>query len=359
MEPLKIEAAHVFRVSISVKAMGMEDGEAVKESVVVNLISSSGVNGWGCACPIEEATGETAEAAIEAIGGKLEPALRGMPERPVMELLEAVENAAPEAPAARAAFDIALYDIWSKMLETPLVCLLGQCRTSIRTSAAVEISDPNTTVLEAGDQIENGYKIIKLKSGGDFAEDIESIEAVRRDYGRGVPLRFDACGGYTEEQAMELIEKTGDSLKLLEQPVAAGETEALLRICEKSPAPVVADESAVKPEEAAELLRLGVPVIKVKLMKHGGIWPSMRICDAARTFGGRVIVGCGEETPVSAAAAAHLALSRPSVEYADLEGRLKSGRYVVSSGMRVRDGVVTVAMRSGLGVEIRRNVLRR
>jgi len=359
-EPIKIEAFHVFRVRMSVEAVGGEGGEAVGggENIIVNLISDSGVNGWGGACPVEEATGETVDKALEAINGSLGQALLDLPEKPFRAVLEKIGEVAPEAPAARAAFDIALHDIWSKQLEVPLVSLLGQYRYDIETAATVELSDPATTVMETGELIEQGYKIIRLKSSGDYNLDIENIEEIRRDYGRGIPLRLDACGKYSETEAEGVLEKAGKDLKLLEQPVAAGDREALLRLVEKSPVPICADEAAASPQDAMELLRLGVPVVKVKLMQNGGIEPALRICDAAGTFGAKVVIGCGDETPVSAAAAAHLALSRPVVEYVEIDGHTRPDRYVVSSGFRIRDGIVTVSGRNGLGVEIRRNLLR-
>ncbi|MFC1474596.1 mandelate racemase/muconate lactonizing enzyme family protein [bacterium] len=358
IEPLDIEVAHVFETEIPLVAPdGTETGKTVV-NVVVNLVTINGIGGWGCAAPVTDATGEKMEDMLEAARDVLAPAVADLPPRPLWEVLKAIEDAAPEAPAARSAFDIAIHDIWCKELGASMQALLGVARHNVETAAAVEEMDPNRAVEEAGGHMERGFKILRVMGGQDHKEDIARIKEIRRDYGRGVRMRLDARGGYTPDQAREVLEELEKDIELFEQPVGKDERDALAELAGESPVTVAADESAATEKEAMELLGKGVPVVKVKLSKCGGLAPALRICEFARVAGGRVSVGCGIETEISATAAAHVAICRPSADIADLDRHLLLGRHAVSGGLKIEEGLVTLPARPGLGVNVRKNYLK-
>ena len=98
-------------------------------NLFVQLKADDGTIGLGVASPAEEVTGEGAQMCRQALDDNLEDLLPGTDIRHLKTRLRDIENAMPAAPAARAAIDMALHDLWAKHFGLPLVDLLGQLPT--------------------------------------------------------------------------------------------------------------------------------------------------------------------------------------------------------------------------------------
>lgn len=364
IEPISIEAVHIFRVKIGSitgekeeGAGGGESGGGSQDKIIVNIASDTGYSGWGCASPCTDVTGEDVEKTVDTIKKGIEKHLmeRGM--RPIRALLEEISEKWPDAPAARAAVDIGLHDIWAKQLAASLLSVFGPFRFNMPTSGTVIPSDPETTAAHANEVYNKGFSVIKMV-GGNAAEDIERIRVLKRDFGRSVAIRLDARGGYSLEEAREVVKETGKNLQLFEQPVPRDDIDGLLALTDECPVPVVADESAVNESETAELIRKGIKSVKIKLMKCGGLTPARRICQLARISGVAVVLGTADETPISATAAAHLALSHPAIRYADMDSHLRLDQKMVSNGLSIERGTIEVPTQPGLGIQVRKSYLR-
>lgn len=360
IEHIDIQAVHTFKLSMNLKqgfAAACESCDKV-ENVIVSIGTESGTVGWGCAAPDTHVTGETVEGVIQTLRGRLAPALIEAPPAPFRKLISFLCEIAPESPAARAAIDIALHDLWCKQLGHPLIDVLGAYRDEIPTSVTIGISDRRTTLEQARAFAEQGFRILKIKCGKDPDEDIERVQAVKKELGAAVTIRIDANQGYNEKQTKKVVEKLAEDIELIEQPIDAKDIDGLAKLASELPIPVVADESVLTAADALEAFRKGIPVVNVKLMKTGGIAEAIRICDIAGMMGGKVMVGCMDEIPISMAAAAHLALSRPAVAYADLDGHIDLDQHVASGGINIEKGMASVTGRPGLGVEVRKKYLR-
>jgi L-Ala-D/L-Glu epimerase len=359
-EHFDIQVAHAFKLSMHLKerftiAYGSYDNV---ENIVVSLSDDTGTVGWGCAAPDEHVTGETVAGVLDTLRNKLAPALVEAHPAPFRILLGMLREIAPGSPAARAAVDIALYDLWSKHLGHPLVDALGAYRDRIPTSATIGILDSNATLDAARSLMERGFKILKVKCGKDPDEDIKRVRALKKEFGDSVVIRLDANQGYTVEQTIKVDKKLSGLIEMIEQPVDAKDLDGLARLAAELNAPVVADESVLNAADAAAAFEKGVPIVNVKLMKCGGINEALRICDVADMKGKKVMIGCMDEIPISMAAAAHLALAHPAVAYADLDGHLDLDQHIASSGINIEKGMVTVTLNPGLGVEVRKKYLR-
>ncbi len=105
-------------------------------------------------------------------------------------------------------------------------------------------------------------------------------------------------------------------IEFIEQPVDAGDLDGLAALAADASLPVMADEPVLGPEQADEVMRRGLRLVCVKLMKSGGLAEAGRVCDLAMRHGARVMIGCMDELPIGMAAAAHLALSHLAVAFA-------------------------------------------
>ncbi len=360
-EPICIQAAHAFKLNIPLKtefAVAYASYDRV-ETIVASVGADNGVVGWGSASPDEEVTGETVESTFKALTEKIGPALMEAQSAPPARLLRVVFNAAPEAPAARAAADIAIHDLWSKSIGCSLSSLLGAYRTTIPTSVTIGICDESETLERARAFIDRGFSILKIKCGKNADEDIARVKKLRETIGEKVKLRLDANQGYSLGDARKAAAALApENIEFIEQPTAAKDRETLVALASESPIPVMADESALDAKDALELFQAGVPLVNIKLMKCGGVREALRICDIALTLGKKVMIGCMDELPLSMAAAAAVALAHPAVAYADLDGHIDLEQRVAAGGIIIDNGFVSVTERPGLGVEIRKQYLK-
>jgi L-alanine-DL-glutamate epimerase-like enolase superfamily enzyme len=137
-------------------------------------------------------------------------------------------------------------------------------------------------------------------------------------------------------------------VEILEQPVPAHDLEGLRYVRDRSPLPVIADESCVTASDIPRLIG-AVDGINIKLSKCGGLREALRMIATARAHSLRVMAGCMVETSLGISAAAHLA---PLLDFADLDGAalLRDDPY---EGASIQNGIIRIPDGPGLGVSLR------
>jgi len=323
--------------------------------VLVRITTSDGRTGHGCAAPFEEVTGESPAATLAALNDMLLPLARAADAADMTTLLDRAAAAAPGTPAARAALDMALHDLWARRAGKPLYRCLGGARARIMTSVTLGIEDDVQAAVERGRRwVAEGYRILKLKVGERWEADVHLVRALREALGPNILLRADANQGYDEGDAarfLRAVEPCG--LELLEQPTPSGDDAALARLGRLTAIPIMADESLRTATDAARLAAArAAGLFNVKLMKCGGIRPGLAIARGAADAGIGVMVGCNDESRVAIAAGLHLALAAPGDLRADLDGDLDLQDDVARGGFRVRDGWLEPLEEPGLGVSV-------
>src|SRR5262249_11950746 len=153
------------------------------------------------------------------------------------------------------------------------------------------------------------------------------------------------------EQAREFVRRTAAArLAFIEQPTPRDAPALLGEVQKVSPVPIMADEGLKSPREALELANGSlVQLFNVKLMKVGGIHPSLAIDGIAESAGIGVMVGCLDECALGIAAGLHFALGRANVRYADLDGHLALIADPSVGSVVIRDGFLYPNDRPGLG----------
>ena len=215
--------------------------------------------------------------------------------------------------AAKCAIDIALHDLAAQVAGMPLHRFLGLGADIPPTDFTIGLDRPDVVAERARRAAR--FPALKIKVGG--PDDLATLEAVRAVYGG--PLRVDANTGWTPDDAVRLLpalERLG--VVLVEQPFPAARLDQLRWLQERSPLPIVADESAVETADLDGLVGV-VAGVNVKLAKCGGVGPARRMLARARELGFRTFLGCMEETSVGIAASASVA---SLAEWVDLDGSL-------------------------------------
>jgi L-Ala-D/L-Glu epimerase len=320
----------------------------------VEIELENGMTGIGAGNPSEYVTGESFEQCKAALQEKSVQFLVGRDIRELHQLTFEVWQKFPATPAARAAIDIALYDVFTKLLDVPLVKYLGQKIYSLPTSNTIGIKNVTETLKEAQEYGERGFKILKVKLGKDLSEDIERIAKLREKFGKKFIIRIDANQGYDAAKTIEFYNKTKHwDVELIEQPLPAKSVEEMRKLPDEIRKIIAADESLLSPKNALELVKppLATGIFNIKLMKCGGISQGLKIADIALHEGVDLFWGCNDESIVSITAALHLAFSCAHTKYIDLDGSLDLARDVVKGGFILKDGIMSCLEKPGLGVE--------
>jgi L-alanine-DL-glutamate epimerase-like enolase superfamily enzyme len=245
--------------------------------------------------------------------------------------------------AAKSAVSAALHDLAGKRLGIPVSRLLGldgmaMPRSSFTIGIPETMADLRQRVEEAAE-----YPIIKVKLGSD--RDVEIIRTVRLAAPDKV-LRVDANAAWTAKHALRMVEILLEyEIEFLEQPLPAHDLEGLRYVRDRSPLPIIADESCLVATDIPKLVGV-VDGINIKLAKCGGIREALKMIATARAHGMLVMAGCMIETSLGISAAAHFA---PLLDYADLDGAalLADDPF---RGATIRNGQIAVSTGSGLGV---------
>lgn len=324
-------------------------------NVFLRIETNGSVVGYGCAAPDPHVTGESDGEVLRALSDTAGPGITGSdPLRHAM-LMERLSKDLKTLPSARAAIDMALFDILGKVAGLPVWKLLGGYRNRIRTSVTIGILPVRETVSAARDLVSRGFRAIKIKGGRDVEEDTCRVLKVREAVGKQIELRFDANQGFTVKQSLQFVQDTkAAGLELLEQPTPMKEIDQLGRVVHGAFLPVMADESLITLRDAFRLARRGLAdMINIKLMKAGGIAAALQINAVGRAAGLEVMVGCMDEAALGIAAGLQFALARPNVAYADLDGHLALVDDPTEGSVRLEAGTVIASDRPGLGAVIR------
>ena len=297
--------------------------------LIVRITGEDGTAGYGEAPPTAVITGDTKESIEVAIRGYIAPAIKGMDLDDLPAIMGKMEKSIAKNTSAKAAVDIALYDLYGKYKKQPLFRLLGEkdpaaVKAELETDLTISVNETEEMVRDSLRAVEEGFRILKVKVGKGGTKDVERICAIRKAVGKDVRIRVDANQGWTREEAVRTIcamEDAGAGIELVEQPVSYHDFKGMKYVTEKVDTPILADESVFSYEDALRIIEEhGADYLNIKLMKTGGIHEALRICDAAEEYGVKCMIGCMLESKVSVSAGAHLAAAKGCITMADLDG---------------------------------------
>ncbi len=259
------------------------------------------------------------------------------------EILPSIDALAPGNTAAKAAVDIALHDWVGKKLGAPWHRIWGlDVAKAPLTSFTIGIDTPEIVREKTRDA--SIYRIIKVKLGRDAATDRQLIETIREV--TDTPITVDANQGWADrEAALKMIEWLAERrVNFIEQPMPKAALDDTAWLRERSPLPLIADESCQRLVDVAKLQGV-FDGINLKLMKCTGLREAHKMITLARALNLKVMLGCMTETSCAISAAAQLS---PLVDWADLDGALliKDDPF---DGAKFTDGKIIPTNGAGIG----------
>ena len=239
------------------------------------------------------------------------------------------------------ALDMAAWDLAGKLRQQPLYELWKSDPTrGPMTDYTIGIDTVDKMVAKMK---ETPWPIYKVKLG--TPDDIGIIKALCAAAGNAV-LRVDANAGWTTDEALKILPVLKElGIEFVEQPLAKDDWEGMKVLYERSPLPLIADESCVA-EADVEKCKGYFHGINIKLTKCSGLTPARRMIAAARASGMKVMVGSMNESTVGSAAIAHLL---PELDYVDMDGPLLL-KEDLATGIAFNEGKITLPRGPGLGI---------
>ena len=325
------------------------------EDVIVELHTDTGAVGYGEAPPTGVITGDTTGAILGAIQDHIAPALLGRDLDEFEDLTAAVQKALVHNTSAKAAVDMALWDLLGQKYSAPVYRMLGGARRNIVTDITISVNPPEEMARDARTAVQRGYDCLKVKVGIDPELDVARLAAVREAVGKDVKLRIDANQGWTPKEAVRILngmQERGLDLEFVEQPVKAHDFDGLKYVTERSYVPVLADESVFSPQDALTIMQMGAAdLVNIKLMKCGGLYNALKIASAAEVYGVECMIGCMLEAKISVNAAVHLACAKQIITRVDLDGPVLCSEDPILGGAVFNEKEITVSNEPGLGIK--------
>jgi len=324
---------------------------------IVRVETDAGLTGIGEISMIWNGDGP---AYCPMVNERLGPAVEGLSPLQITRAIQRMDDAVQFSRAAnpaKAAVEMALYDIAGRALDVPVHDLLGgRVRDAIVLSMSISIAEIPQMVEQARDYVSRGFRGVKVKVGLDPGHDVAAVRAVRDAVGAEVIVRVDANMGWpSPREALGVIQALAPSrIHSVEQPLAADRLEDLAWLRDRSPVPIMVDESVWGPEDALRVIRAGAAdILNVYVSEAGGLRNSMRIFEMAHAAGVPCTIGSMPELGIGTAAATHLAVAAPALlDPSDVCGVLYNAESLVRETFDIADGCIRPPRAAGLGVTL-------
>ena len=329
--PYELQLAHTFTVS--------SYSRKTTPDVQVE-IEYDGITGYGEAS-MPPYLGHTVESVCSFLS-KVDLSGFGSPFL-LEDIMEYLDTISPGDSPAKAAIDIALHDLTGKIIGQPLYRIWGyNPEKAGPTTFTIGIDTPDV-VRQKTEECAGLYPILKVKVGLDSDEQmINTIRSVT-----DLPIAVDANQGWKDRsKALDEIYWLKDQgVVLVEQPLPIDRLDDTAWLTERSPLPIIADESIQRLKDIPRI-RGAFSGINIKLMKCTGLLEARKMIAYARAEGLTVMLGCMTETSCACTAAAHLS---PAADFCDIDGNLLITNDLFK-GMTVRHGLITLPDSPGLGL---------
>ncbi|HXB40595.1 MAG TPA: dipeptide epimerase [Bacteroidia bacterium] len=317
---------------------GLSHGTRTKTDVVYVKLEKDDKIGYGEAA-LPPYLGET-QTSVTAFFKKAAPVLENT-NLPLAEIIQTIDKISYGNTAAKAALDIALYDLSGKIQNKPVYELLGLEKPAPKeTSVTIAIGD--LSLIPGKLKELSDFKLLKIKLGN--ANDKEIISCIRKHTDK--PLVADINQGWTDKYfALDMIHWLAEQNVLFtEQPLPKENYKDMSWLTEKSPLPILADESFQRLDDLEKISEC-FSGINLKLMKCAGLYEGVKIISAAKKKKLKINIGCMSESSCGIAAAAQL---MHYADWVDLDGPMliKNNAF---SGINFIDGKLELNNSPGTG----------
>lgn len=380
---MKIERIEVFVTDLNqrlqrMRSTGVYDtggqGDLLGKPILVRVFCD-GVVGYGQIRPLapHHSMADTYGSIMTVIREVYGPKLIGKSIFNIEEMHRMFDRTGPANFNARALLDHAIHDAMGKALGQPVYNLIGglsQERLPLEWSISMA-EDVSKIVDDARRAVDEfGIRVLCIKAGHPkgWREDARNFTAVREAVGPDVSIGMDPNTGWSVTDTIQILRALQDHrVDYIEQPVDRADLKGMAAIRRAATGvPLMADESCGSLKDAHAIIAAeAADVLCIKLYKHGGITPALKI--AALAEAANLKINCGGLAVLSqleAAAGAHFYASLPAArvmpagEFIFGLGVIGADPLVPETGFTIRDGHVTPPSGPGFGVTVDQEALK-
>jgi L-alanine-DL-glutamate epimerase-like enolase superfamily enzyme len=354
---MHIRSINVYQMLLPVKGTAYRmasDTVQSLDSTLVEVTTDDGLSGWGETCPIGPVYQPQHALGARAAIAEIAPGLIGQEVSSIRLLAKRMDERLNGHNYAKAAFDIAFYDLLGQRLGVPVSTLLGGALTDrVPAYYSTVVGNPDETARIAVEKVKAGYTRLQVKIGGrELEEDIATVHKVWEAVGFQAGMAVDANRGLTTAEAILLDRQCQNVPFVFEQPCNTMDEVASLK--GRITHPVYLDENTEDLNAVLRAISSGIADgFGLKVTRLGGLTKMTTVRDmcAIRSLPHSVDDAWGGD--VIAAACVHLA---STVEPRRFEGAWIAQEYIdghddEANAVVIEDGHIAVPQRPGLGVK--------
>jgi L-alanine-DL-glutamate epimerase-like enolase superfamily enzyme len=360
--PMKIARIFAHRVELPLLegSYNWSGGKsvAVFDSTIVGVETDCGLVGYGEVCPLGPYYLPAYAEGVRAGLREISPHLIGWDPLEIAKLNLRMDAALKGHPYVKSGIDVACWDLLGKAAGLPVCVLLGgRFGESVRLYRAISQQAPEEMAKNVAGYRQLGYTRFQLKVGGDPDTDIERIRAVRALLAPTDRLVADANTGWTQHEALRVVQAVRDLDVYIEQPCLT--YEECLAVRRKTSLPFVLDENI---DTLDMLLRgkadLAMDVVNLKISKLGGLTKTRQARDLCVSMGIAMTLEDSWGGDITTAAIAHLAHSTPEAfRFTSTDFNSYVSVSTATGAPQRRQGFMEASREPGLGVDPRLDVL--
>jgi L-alanine-DL-glutamate epimerase-like enolase superfamily enzyme len=338
------------------------DGIVRRPSIIVRLTDEDGFQGWGQAVPIQTWTYETPESVETTLVHYLGEAVLGVDPENIEEIHSRMNQAiypgcSTGQPIAKAAIDIACYDLVGQRKKMPVNAILGKALVDrLQLSWTVNSMDLAVVELQLEEGKVRGYDNFNIKVGPPQKPEYDLALARKvKDYSPEGFLWADANTGYNIDEALAILPRLADAgVEVMESPLPPLNIRGYQSLKKLGAMPIFMDEGIITSDVLEEFVALEMmDGVTIKTARSGGIWPAQKIVETARDRGIQVL-GSGLTDPdLSLAASVHIFAGLDCCIPFALNGPQFLGNSLVELDLKKNGDTVFVPTSPGLGVRMK------
>ncbi len=322
------------------------------EHVLVRVVTDTGHTGLAEAPPRPTIYGETVQSIQAIIQHHLAPRLVGL-DIDDTETISRQMSAIANNHTAKGALDIGLHECRAAARGQTLLEYLNPPQRRVKVSYILGIADRDTMLAEARRVYDQGVRVLKVKVGRNFADDLARIQVLQAEFaGSGMWLYADANEGLPPQDAAARLRRLAElGILYVEEPLPVEMIPERAALRQAEILPLIADDSTFTPRDLARELRFNTfDILNIKTARTG-YTQSRQMLEMAASQGKGVMVGSQASATLGTVRAAVFA-GLDGIDYpSELSFFLKITDDITNHPLRLENGYLDLQQCAGITLD--------
>jgi len=268
---------------------------AKTESVLVTIVSRTGVTGLGEGCPRKYVTGETIESVQKFVEEYREQWMSVATVDDLREWVAGHTSLIDRNPAAWCAVETAFLDLMGKETGQPIEMVLGVPALTGRFqySAVLGAGSFSSFEKQLRQYLAAGFSNFKVKVMGRREHDTDRLARLAACDIPNLRVRIDANNLWSEaEEALAVLKRIPCNVTAIEEPLTVGDYEGCRLVAREMKVPIILDENFLRLDQFSAIQDApSMWIINIRISKMGGVLRALSVAAKAKEVGIPIIIG--------------------------------------------------------------------